>query len=498
MEGVGRQRLGWTWILYPILLFVAMSAWALSSPPGSSPDEDFHLVSAWCGLGDREGLCAPGAATVTRVVPLDLLRSPCFAFEPTISGNCPTYPGQTEETYRGNFTGYYPSGFYSVMGLFAGPSLESAVLSMRLVNSAVYALGLAALLFLARPSARAGYMLGSLITLVPLGLFSVASINPSSWAITSATLVWAGAVEFARAKKLSTRVALAALTALSLGLGVASRSDAAAYGALAIGLAWLAAVKLGRRTLIFGAIAAAVLGAILVGSLSLGSFQFIGKVPPLTPDDEAGGLFRRLKDLPNLYAGSFGTRGLGWLDTTMPWVTWILAGSVFALAIFWGLRRCGWRKAVSLLVIAVVAAAVPITLATMRHATVLAVLQPRYFLPVLILAAMIAVSEDNLEGPQLNLAQSLVIIASLSMAHAGALHANLRRYLTGSEVQEFDLNAGMEWWWKVWSPSPMVVFGIGAIAFLGAVIVVTFNSGTRADFLPAGEQAEPRRALGSD
>ena len=418
MKGAVRHRMGWTWILYPILLFVAMSAWAFSSPPGSSPDEDFHLVSAWCALGNREGLCAPGSTIATRVVPLDLLQAPCYAFAPTTSGSCPTYPGQTIDTPRGNFAGYYPNGFYSVMGLFAGPALEPAVLGMRLFNSAIYALGLSALLLLSRPAARAGYMLGSLVTLVPLGLFTVASINPSSWAITSATLVWASAVEFGRAVKTSRRVELAALTVLGLGLGVASRSDAAAYAALAIGLAWLAAVKLGRRTLIYGAVAAAVLAVTLVWSLSLGSFQLIGKVPPLTTDDEAGGLFRRLKDLPNLYAGSFGTRGLGWLDTTMPWVTWVLAGSVFAIAIFWGLRRCGWRKAVSLLVVLVVASAVPITLATMRHATVLAVLQPRYFLPLIVLAAMIAVSEDNLEGPQLNLAQGLVVTASLFMAHA--------------------------------------------------------------------------------
>ena len=65
-------------------------------------------------------------------------------------------------------------------------------------------------------------------------------------------------------------------------------------------------------------------------------------------------------------------------------------------------------------------------------------------------------------------------------------------------MQEFDLNAGMEWWWKAWAPAPMVVFGVGAIAFLGAVIVVSFNAASRPNFLPAEEHAEPRRVVGSD
>ena len=133
-EGVFLRQ---SWILYPLLFFVALAGWAVASPPGSSPDEDYHLVSAWCALGTREGFCEPGSSPTTRVVPLDLLRAPCYAFQPTESGNCPADPGETIDTDRGNFVGYYPNGFYTFMGLFASSSLAGSVIVMRLANSLI-------------------------------------------------------------------------------------------------------------------------------------------------------------------------------------------------------------------------------------------------------------------------------------------------------------------------------------------------------------------------
>ena len=36
----------------PLLLLATLAAWALASPVGASPDEDYHLVSGWCATGD--------------------------------------------------------------------------------------------------------------------------------------------------------------------------------------------------------------------------------------------------------------------------------------------------------------------------------------------------------------------------------------------------------------------------------------------------------------
>jgi len=462
------------WLLFPALLFIAMAGWSISSPPGSSPDEDFHLVSAWCAHGVRDGFCEPGSTAITRVVPLDLIKAPCYAFHPTMAGDCPLGDGQSVETDRGNFTGYYPNGFYAFMGLFASPSLEGSVLVMRLANAAIYAAGLGALLFLARPGQRQNYMLGALVPMVPLGVFTVASINPSSWALTSATLVWASVVEFIRATERPRRISLGMLALVAIFLGMASRADGAAYAALAIGLAWLATAHISRRTVITGAVAAVISLAALLWSLSFGSAAVLTSIAPMNPTQPRGGWLQRLQDLPGFYAGAFGSRGLGWLDTSTRSATWVLAGAAFVAVVFWGVRRCGWRKAASLLLIATVAASLPIMIATLRYATLQESLQPRYFLPLLVIAAMIAVSENNEDGPRLHPAQALLLAASLGIAHANALHTNLRRYLTGIDKKWFNLNTNVEWWWS-WAPAPMLVFGVAAGSYAIAAVLAALD-----------------------
>ncbi len=491
LSAVGRH----SWLLYPVFLFLALAGWSLASPPGSSPDEDFHLVSAWCALGPREGLCAPGAVETTRVVPLDLLLTPCYAFQPEMAGTCPLDSGQTIETDRFNFLSYYPNGFYMFMGVFAGPSVVGSVLVMRLVNSLIYAVGLAALLFLARPGKRESYMIGALIPMIPLGVFVVASVNPSGWAFTSATLVWASAVEFIRATERPRRIALGVLCLFGIILGTAARADSAAYAALAIGLAWLATAKVGRRTLIYGGIAGVIGLVAVLWSLSLGSAEILSTITPINPRPPRGGWLQRLQDLPQFYAGAFGTRGLGWLDTSLRSATWVLAGGAFVALVFWGVRRAGWRKITSLGLIAAIAAVIPITIATLRYATLQESLQPRYFLPLLVLTGMIALAEDNEDGPQFHPVQAALVVFAMGVAHGNALHTNMRRYLTGIDKKWFNLNRDVEWWWN-WAPPPMVFFSAAALSFFAAVTVfaIAQHRAVREPLdEPAGEL--PRRAL---
>ena len=55
--------------LAAISAFVALSAWAFASPPGSAPDDDFHLPAIWCSHGAVEGIVnrASGVTTETQV-----------------------------------------------------------------------------------------------------------------------------------------------------------------------------------------------------------------------------------------------------------------------------------------------------------------------------------------------------------------------------------------------------------------------------------------------
>ena len=51
----------WAWIWLPLAFFVTCAGWALASPVGAAPDDDYHLASIWCAQGEREGVCVrPG------------------------------------------------------------------------------------------------------------------------------------------------------------------------------------------------------------------------------------------------------------------------------------------------------------------------------------------------------------------------------------------------------------------------------------------------------
>lgn len=77
-------------VLIPCVLALAsMMSWAVSSPPGSSPDEHFHLSSTWCGLGERDGLCKPRQNPNFREVPRGVAAvAVCFAFDGFQSAAC--------------------------------------------------------------------------------------------------------------------------------------------------------------------------------------------------------------------------------------------------------------------------------------------------------------------------------------------------------------------------------------------------------------------------
>ena len=60
---------------------------------------------------------------------------------------------------------------------------------------------------------------------------------------------------------------------------------------------------------------------------------------------------------------------------------------------------------------------------------------------------------------------------ALIVANAVALHTNIRRYISGLDVVDWNLNHHVEWWWDI-PVSPMVIWAIGSLAFAGATIIV--------------------------
>src|SRR5690606_8848552 len=101
----------------------------------------------------------------------------------------------------------------------------------------------------------------------------------------------------------------------------------------------------------------------------------------------AGLLFYNLLNIPFLWSGVLGTWGLGWLDTSMPWVVPLAAIGVFVAVGFAGLGRKDLRGAIAVLATVVVLWALPLYVLQRGGDIVGEQLQPRYLFPLIVLLA---------------------------------------------------------------------------------------------------------------
>ncbi|WP_375384729.1 DUF2142 domain-containing protein [uncultured Microbacterium sp.] len=457
-------------ITIPVLLLISLVAWAFATPVGSSPDDDFHLPSIWCGLGERPGLCEATGDPDTRLVPAPLTDAPCFAFKPDVSGSCwnPGRPG-TAETSRVNL-GLYPPLFYGTMSLFVGDDVQVSVIVMRIVNSTI-AVGLLSAVFFALPRRlRPALIVSSIGSAVPLGLSVVASTNPSSWAYISAATVWiclyGAAITTGRR-----RWALAGLAVFGAILGAGSRADAAAYAVLAVLIAAVLGARLGR-SLLAPAVAAIAVVIVSIG-LYLSASQSGAVVTGLAPDNPPLTIDQHISNflnVPALLAGALGGWGLGWLDTYMPAVVSTLSMAVAAGAVFLGIRRLSVRRGIAFGIALVAMYLVPFVLLVQSRAVIGTQVQPRYILPLIIIflgVASAAPGMDNLwRGPR--------IVAggvALTVAFVVALHVDIRRYTTGVDDPAVNPGARAEWWWTGF-PHPGVVWIVGSVSFAAAFVLL--------------------------
>lgn len=463
-------------ILVPVAILVALLAWGVSSPPGSSPDDDYHMASIWCSAGEAEGICEATSDPDKRLLPGDLLRAAkCYAFMEEQSASCPLPEGRMLPTDRGNWSyGSYPPLFYSAMSVFVTDDLSVSVVLMRSANALLYVGLLTALFFLLPRPQRPLLLWGGVISAVPLGLFLIPSVNPSSWAVLSATGLWVAAWGYFQQAGIR-KWMLAALAALLLIMGAGSRSDAAVYGVIALLAAAVLSFRRERRYAVDLILPAAL------GIVAVFFFFSAGQSAIVTGDTavEEGTLSTGTlilingKMLPQLWAGVFGLSGLGWLDTVMPGIVWITTLAIFAALCFWGLRVGDWRKWLATGGVAASLIVIPMYILVHDGVTVGSGVQPRYIYPLIIILGGVALAGFAQSGLGLGRLQLVIVGLGLAAANSVALHTNLRRYITGMDSQSFNLNANIEWWWN--SPiSPMMVWAAGSVAFAAALATLTW------------------------
>lgn len=483
-----------------VLLLTYFGAWALSSPVGSSPDEDYHLASIWCAQGDREGACEVPADGQSVMIPPQVRNAPCFAFDSAVSGVCqsPDHVFDDEElveTERGNFgahAGSYPPGFYNVMSLFVGPDVERSVLVMRLVN-AVLAVAMIGLTFVASQGrARRGLVATAVVTLVPLGAFIIPSVNPSSWAVVSALTLFFGVFGFLSSTRRWRTVLLGVVSVAAVAMASSARADASAYAIIAIGAASVVALAAGRlsRTFLVRLALPVLLAAVsAVSYLTAGQAGAAGQAAGRGPSNFVFVAWEAL----HYWVGALGLSPLGWLDTPMSGIVWVSTTGAFFAVLFVAIGYVGRWRGIMVALVALAAVLLP----TYIEATAeqpLGSVQARYIYPLLIVLAAVAALSTERRAFTLTPVQRWVVVCAIGAASIVSLYENIRRYVTGNDITGARLVPG-EWWWSDLPVSAEVVWLVGSFVAVATLVIASAQLvDRRSDLAPhAGERpGEPR------
>lgn len=462
---------------------VCGAMWALSSPAGSSPDDNYHQTTIWCvdapsSTSTSTDTCRVVGESETTGGPVvevpALVGNPnCFAFVPTESGACQRPLAGQRVTTEAIDNGTYPGGFYRVMHLLVRDSIPESIIAMRIANVTLAALLLGAVALVTTPAVRRLMVLTLVPVLIPLGWFILASVNPSSWSLSGLTAYGFALHTLFLPAGRRRRVAAGVLASLGLVVALSARGDAPVYAGVitvAIGVLHWRTLWSDKRLLAVPAVVAAVclwrvLAAAQVASIAGASAETERTLGEVVPN--------LLLEWPALFSGMFGYAfGLGWLDTAVNSVTAYPVALVLGFLGLTGLGRMSTPKAIAAAVVFLPMLVLPLMTLYRTRLIVGESVQPRYILPLMpMLLALLLVDRVADRTLHLSRVQAVLIWLALTVATTAAIYANARRYVTGTDGPT--MIDTLEWWWQsAPSPSAVTVMGGAAFAVFAAPLVV--------------------------
>ena len=394
------------WILPGIIaLLVAVTgiAWAVSSPVGASPDDDYHLGAIWCPPPVDSTGCRittiDGKKAVGVPQSLEKKNVTCYAFDHDNSAACTLAfsdeaPGATLRWDDGN----YPWGYYQFQHLLVGSDTARSVLAMRLVNTMIALALMGAIVLLADAALRLSLGVALVTGWVPMGLYFVTSLNPSSWAMTGTLAFTAGLLGASRSSGWR-RWGLDACAAAGAVLACTSRGDSAFYMlvctvALAFAVPWSRALV--REAAL--AVMASGAGTWIMAHTKVAGLNLAGEV-------EDNGLstlsiaWMNIKALPDYLKGFTGHGiGPGWNDVSYGGTVERLAGLVVMVVLIVGAWRMSWRRFLSTGAVMGAICGVPVVIGIRGHFSNVEFYQPRYMLPLFAVAVLLWTTPARADG----------------------------------------------------------------------------------------------------
>jgi hypothetical protein len=443
-------------IIYSLLSFFILLGWAVGSPPGSSPDEDLHLTSAWCYSKYQGATC--------ETVPLRLVEvGKCYFKDSGTIATCeksiPKDEVSPERIYSDKSYYHFLANFVSL------DSIDKSTVQMRLANSIFSSISILILVLLTSRLIYLPIIISWLVVNIPLGFFLISSVNPSSWLYIFSFLFLPLTYRIFAEKKqphlFMTKLFILGLTFL---LSLNARPDTLLFASI-FGVTLLPVIfsfevkKLSNRIAIY-------LSTLFISIYLMLSIWSRSNLVNFRESKISS--WEIITSLPSIITGVFGGWGLGSLETTMPPVTYV-GGFVIVLALlFYGLRFINLPEAVSIFLIGLFAFIVPFFVSLRSNLRVGEWLQPRYILPifyVLIGLSLIVIFRSFHEKSLLIIVNLIFFLSSITFTFS--LHTFYRRYVAGLDNFNLFFEKTNSWWWEFSIfPNPFTFFTFTVIVYL--------------------------------
>jgi len=452
-------------------------SWAISSPPGSASDEIYHLGSIWCAWGENE-ICQfdgevmdNGRRNIT--LTSDFSKAGCFRSDlDKVNKSAVCYLQETSNKDRFSWemnSGNYPGLTYTVLKIFANSNVEVSVILMRIFNYSIFTI-LCILAFMSL-SSKIYYStcLSFFITLIPVSIFFLTSINPSSWTIIGIGFYWAFLWNFLEGGKILERKKILVGLVLSSILSIGSRSDGSIY-ILLINFLFLISLIFEKK--LVKEIIKKLNVIIIISLWSLLQFIHNKQFEAESTSGErvlgANLFIQNLTELPKYYLGIFGGRGpqewpfgLGWFDTELPIIVPVLGALNILVVVIFIFNKINLRQKIIVPILTLFMILIPLLILQLRQSHATYFLQPRYLIPLLIvfLGVLTIGSKSNQKR---NIITNLIVV-SLSIGNSVSLFTNLKRYTVGLD-SETSFFSNVEWWWSI-PITPGFTWVVGSLAF---------------------------------
>jgi hypothetical protein len=414
------------------------------------------------------------------------------------------------------------------MRLFVGPEMAKSVLAMRMFNVLVAAALLYLAMLVASPVVRRALTASWAIGIIPVGLYFLASVNPSSWAIAAGGTLWVFVLSVLQEGTVRSRRSLLAVigASISIILALSARYDQA----LVVGVSVVAVVVLTFRPKVKWGFRVAVTSSLTLAAgvaSALYLAQYLQQRRLMIPRgnaeyDQPNPLVRLLTEFPSFLAGHFGytpawralpeqdfagtegwvnrsfVYGLGSYDISVPSLVSVATLLSVGMALGLGLAFRSRRKIAALSVVAVAIVSVVVLQRALTNwgspddaDGFIWFLHPRYTMPLMLLGLGLLLYVPPAGRPLFSRIHVWLLSGLLTLAAVTTQLAIITRYSSGEGAAWMTLTWPNGWWWES-GPSPQVLVIAGtlmSIVFFSRMLSVGEIANSSRDDEPGYEEA---------